>query len=570
MKYLLSLDSPLKHFIKITLEIDNINEPYIDLKLPIWRPGRYEAANYAKNIQSFNASESSGNPLKYKKINSSCWRITTEQTSNIKIEYNYYAHQMDAGNSWYGENQVYINFVNCMLYNEDRLDEACEIEIALPKQYKIACGLKKTTTGLIADNYHILADSPLIASDSIQHLYYKVDQYDFNIWIQGDHQLDSETLIKDFKKFSEYQIKVMGELPTNDYHFLIQITPYKFYHGVEHGNSTVIAIGPGAELTTDALYSELLGVSSHELFHAWNILKIRPKEMLPYDFGKPPIFPTGFVAEGFTTYYGDLFLVQSGVYDKQWYFNELNKLFQRHFLNFGRLNNSVVDSSIDLWVDGYQPSAPHKKSSIYAEGAMIALTLDLMIRQQSGNERSLDDVMRVLWNDYGKTDIGYTKEDILKACEQVFNGDLTTYFEDYVNGTKAKEDLVNELLNYVGCELSISPSEGLLERELGIKVMIDTSDCTVVMIAPGSIGENHFSIRDKILKINGESLTEDSLKNLKEGNLTFEIDRNYKIQDIDIETEGKSFLHKHTIVQKENPSQMQKDSFEKWLNVKFN
>ncbi|HNP19596.1 MAG TPA: M61 family peptidase [Fulvivirga sp.] len=569
MKYLMSLDSPLKHFIKISLEIDNINDPYIDLKLPIWRPGRYEAANYAKNIQSFNALEKNGKPLKYEKINSSCWRITTEHTSSIKIEYNYYAHQMDAGNSWYGENQVYINFVNCMLYNDERLDEPCEITLDFPKQYTIACGLKKTVNGLEADNYHLLADSPLIASGSIQHLTYKVDQYDFNIWIQGDHQLDSETLIKDFKKFSEYQIRVMGELPTKDYHFLIQITPYKFYHGVEHGNSTVIAIGPGAELTTAALYSELLGVSSHELFHAWNILKIRPKEMLPYDFGKPPIFDTGFVAEGFTTYYGDLFLVQSGVYDKPWYFNELNKLFQRHFLNFGRLNNSVVDSSIDLWVDGYQPSAPHKKSSIYAEGAMIAFTLDLMIRQQSRNERSLDDVMRVLWKDYGQQDIGYTKGDILKVCEQVFDGDLKTYFRDYVDGTKAKESLVNELLGYVGCELKISPSESLLERELGIKVVIDASDCTVVMIAPGSIGEDYLSVRDKILKINGESITEESLKNLKVGNLRFEIDRNYKIKHLEIETAGRSYLQKHAIVQMENPSQVQRDSFEKWLNVKF-
>src|SRR5690606_21236898 len=111
-------------------------------------------------------------------------------------------------------------------------------------------------------------------------------------------------------------------------------------------------LGPGEKLHEDELYSQLLGVSSHELFHAWNIIKIRPKELSPYRFDKEVAFPTGYVAEGFTTYYGDLFLVRSNVFDHDTYFKELNLLFKRHYSNFGRLNYSLINSSIDLWVDG--------------------------------------------------------------------------------------------------------------------------------------------------------------------------------------------------------------------------
>jgi predicted metalloprotease with PDZ domain len=569
MKYLLSLDTPLKHFLNITLEIEKVNTPYIDLNLPIWRPGRYEAANYSKNIQKISARDSEGNVLNYEKLNSSCWRIQTDGAAAILIDYNYYAHQMDAGNSWYEEKQVYINFVNCMLYNEERLKEPCEVVLDIAKKYTVACGLEKTNTGLKAQNYYELVDSPMIASDTLQHFTYKVGNTDFHIWIQGNHSLDNETLLNDFWKFSLYQIGVMGELPTKDYHFLFQITPNKFYHGVEHGNSTVICIGPGVDLKTKDLYSEFMGVSSHELFHAWNILKIRPKELMPYNFGQPAVFPTGFVAEGFTTYYGDLFLVQSGVFDKAWYFNELNKLFLRHFLNYGRLNNSVVDSSLDLWVDGYQPSAPHKKCSIYAEGAMVALTLDLMIRHLSNNKRSLDDVMRTLWNDFGKKEMGYSIEDIQQVCEQIYGASLKDYFQDHVYGTKPKEEIVQELLDTVGCILELTDSEQALERELGVKVTYDGTDCIAVLIAPDSLGENIFSVKDKILKINGQDPTEEYTKTLKGGKWDFEIERNYEHKKVEIETTGQSYWKKYSIIQKENPSQKQRDSFEKWLNVSF-
>ncbi len=567
MRYQISLKNPLTHLVSIEYEIESIND-YEEFKLPIWRPGRYEAANYSKNIQTRAFEDEHGLSLLYNKTDHSTWSVASKGEKVI-VKYIYYAHQMDAGNSWYSTDQLYLNFINCLLYSKNHLSVHCEVVLNIPYNYRIACGLQQERNILFASDYYQLVDSPLIASPNLQQIDYVSHNLPFKIWIQGKHSVSSKRLKTDFKKFTDYQIDVMAGFPRGDYHFLNQITSYKHYHGVEHGNSTVICIGPGDKLGNDSLYREFLGVSSHELFHAWNILEIRPRELLPYNFNEPANFNTGYVAEGFTTYYGDLFLAQSHVLDQGWYFEKLNKLFERHFHNHGRLTNSVTNSSVDLWVDGYQSGAPNKKSSIYVEGAMIALTLDLLIRQNTKDEASLDDVMRLLWQKFGKTRIGYKSSDIQEVCEQVFGGNLSNYFVDYVYDVKPKEALLSNLLEHVGCTLKIGDSGNILERELGIKTMVSNDKMVVIQIQPGSIGEKLFSLRDKILKINGQAITNDQLISIKGDHMTFQIDRNFEIIDFRVGFESKSYFKKHTIEKLKNPSDAQRDSFKNWLKSEF-
>src|SRR6476469_7455228 len=192
-----------------------------------------------------------------------------------------------------------------------------------------------------------------------------------------------------------------------------QILPFKHYHGVEHNNSTVIVLGPAAQLMTEALYKELLGVSCHELFHTWNIKQIRPAEMLPYDFTRDNYFRTCYIAEGITTYYGEYLLARAWVRTAEQYFQELNIVLRKHFDDYGRFNLSLADASVDLWLDGYKPGVPDRKVSVYHKGALVALLLDLTLRRLSHHERSLDDVMRRLWLEFGQPGIGYTEDDYI-------------------------------------------------------------------------------------------------------------------------------------------------------------
>ncbi len=185
----------------------------------------------------------------------------------------------------------------------------------------------------------------------------------FHTWIQGEGDFDWVRFESDRGKFAFASIQqdVMGPFPFDEYHFLLQFLPYKHYHGVEHFNSTVITLGPREEIDNGTLYEQFLGVCSHELFHAWNVCRMRPAKLLPYDFSRENFFETGFIAEGFTTYYGDLFLVRSGVITKDDYLRRLNKYIKRHFDNGGRFHRSWLNHpSIFGWTATRKEHRPER------------------------------------------------------------------------------------------------------------------------------------------------------------------------------------------------------------------
>jgi predicted metalloprotease with PDZ domain len=462
IKYKVSSENPQSHFINIEMTIDNIDAEIIELQLPAWRPGRYELQNFAKNIQRFEVVSAQGD-VSFHKTLKDRWKLQVVDLQKVVVDFTYFANLQNAGSSYVDESVMYVNFVNCLPYVEGRMDEACELEVVLPNDYKIACGMAHENFVFSPKDYHQLVDSPMLASPYLQCETYQVDDVEFYVWFLGNYIPNWEKLLTDFQKFSEKQIKVMGDFPEKDYHFINWILPTSFYHGVEHRNSTMIVLGPDSE--GDGLYIDLLGVSSHELYHAWNICKIRPVEMMPYDFTKENYFPTGFVAEGVTTYYGDLFLVQSGVFTQEQYLKELETVLKRHFEQDGKAFQSLVESSFDLWLDGYVQAIPHRRVSIYQKGAVVALILDLMIRLRFGHRKSLETVMQILWERFGKTAVGYSLEDYQRVCEEVYGRSLSSYFTDCIHGNIPLENMVNELLDAFGLQIQWN-EEGKLHLEI--------------------------------------------------------------------------------------------------------
>lgn len=452
MHYHISASGVNKNYLQIIYTIRNITEETIEVQCPAWRPGRYEIQNFAKNIKDFKVTTLAGKPLQHRKITKDRWLIDTENNSGIQIAYSYYADLKNAGSSYVDEQLMYLNFVNCCLYTEGRLHEECIIDLELPENFTIACGMPQTGNNrLSATDYYQLADSPLMASPRLQHREYHIGETLFHIWIEGNMVPDWERIIQDFSLFSATQVKTMGEFPEKDYHFLCMVLPTPYYHGVEHRNSTMLVLGPDTQ--DEEIYHDLLGVSSHELFHAWNIIRIRPVEMLPYDFTKENYFPTCFVAEGCTTYYGDLFLRRSGVMDDAGYFKELEVYMIRHFGSSAYASLSLTESSFDLWLDGYEKGAPQRKVSVYQKGALAALILDLFIRRKYDHTRSLDDVMRLLWQRFGQPFIGYSLDDYKHIAEEVAGEKLDWYWDECIEGNAPLDNRLNEALVFVGLSM---------------------------------------------------------------------------------------------------------------------
>ncbi len=570
MDYSISCRQPLNHYLEIKLELSNSKAKSIDLILPSWRPGRYQLANYGKNIRNFQATGLRNKILSWEKLDSQRWRVTCQGHSKIRVSYEYYANQLDAGSSLVDDQQWYLNPINMLMYTEDKLNESCKLTLNVPKKYTIASGLTLNRyRKLEAKDYYQMVDAPIIASPHLKHWKFETSGIVFHLWFMGKHKLNKSQTIGHFKAFAEEQIATMGSFPESGYHFLFQLPAKSIYHGVEHANSTVIALGPGLKIHLDR-YEDLLGVSSHELFHAWNILKIRPKSLLPYNFSKPNYFTEGYVAEGITTYYGDLFLVRSGVFDQSQYFKELNRLFKRHFENFGRHHTDLAQSSWDLWLDGYGGGAPDRKVSIYTKGALVALLLDLKLREETDNQSSLDDLMRYLWEHFGKSSKGYQTTDLIRFCNKVTNENFEEFFQRFVYSTEPLEGPIKEALQKVGCKLRRLPSQQLLKKWFGIRTSHATGEVTVVQIDPKAPAQKQLSIQDQIVRINGKKPPKNLNKCVgKSRTLKLEVRRNGRKITLKIPRGKRQYFHQYRIEKNAKATPAMQTNFEQWLKVKF-
>ncbi len=508
IQYSVSIPQPHRHFVHFEGTFETNGAAALTLQQAAWRPGRYELGNFAKNIQNWRCIDENGKPLPFRKTTKDTWVVQTQGADRIIVRYAYYAHELNAGSTYLDEDQLQINPVNCFLYRPDQPDLGYTIRFDLPSDYDMACGLEQPEKHtLVARSFDELADAPLIASSDIHHLAYEVNAVTYQVWIQGRVKLDEQRLLSSFKTFTEEQLRIFGDLPCDDYHFLFQFTPYFVRHGVEHTNSTLIVMGPAADFQQEHLFKDLLGISCHELFHTWNIKNIRPAEMMPYDYSRENYSALGYVAEGVTTYYGDMLLHRCGLFSDPDWCEVLADWLQKHFDNNGRHYLSVAGSSIDTWLDGYSAGIPWRKVSIYNEGALVALITDAMIRFHTKHVKSLDDVMRLLYERFGKQQRGYTDNDYMALVNEVAGIDLSGMFNDIVFDTKDYEPFITAAFKVFGYDMQRQPASKWSEATYGLSVDEAVGKATVTAVVEHSPADTAgLWTGDEILTINGVAL----------------------------------------------------------------
>lgn len=577
IKYKVSYTKPHQHFVDIEF-VTKVDKDETFVQLPAWRPGRYELGNFAKNVQKWTPYDNTGNELKFQKITKDCWKVQTKGVSELHVKYNYYAIDLNAGSTFLDGTQLYMNPVNCCVYIPEKIDEACEMTLLLPTDYKLACGASHKNNVISCKNFHELADSPFIASASLQHNKFVCAGKEFNLWFQGECKPDWSKLNNDFIKFCNHQLEMLKQAPFEAYHFLFQILPTRMYHGVEHTTSTVCALGPGYNMMKGDLYEDLLGVSCHELFHAWNIKTIRPIEMQPYDYTKENYSKLGYVCEGVTTYYGDYLLFRSGVFNEDQYLKTFDERLQKHFDNFGRFNLSVADSSFDTWLDGYAPGIPNRKTNIYDEGNLLAFVTDMFIRKNSQNKNSLDDVMRHLNQEFALKGKGYSDMDYKNAVEKFASSSYDDIFNNYINGTKDYESLLKDAMSYIGYELIKESAPKFNEHALGLKVNGVDGICKVTAVYLNSVADiAGIGINDDILSINKMQVKPDaSGTNFTEWcsyfgavPLQIEFSSGGMVKSVELIPQPNSFYKTIKMRKQKNAGDEQKINYECWSSLKF-
>ena len=498
IQYRISCPNPASQFLQIELRFSCLANEKVQLQLPAWRAGRYQIANYAQNLRGFTASNSKGEQIPFTKTTKDRWEFLAPDDTLIHINYEYWAGKMDAGSGWVDDQQVYVNLVNCCFELLGRSTEPIAVQLDLEDYPHRAVTLTQTEVSTwMAENYQILADATVLAAKKLHRETYTVRSTQFHAWFHGDIHFDSTTFIHQLQAFTRRMMEDFGSFPEPEYQFIFQLLPYPHYHGVEHRRGTVITFGPATSLQEAEALEELLGISCHELYHAWNVCRIRPKELLPYDFSKETYTQAGLVLEGVTTYFGDLYLLKSGGYDLPTYLRHLGKIVQREAAHYGWKNASIEESSIDLWLDGYVLGVPDRKVNIYSHGALICLCLDVQLLKEG---RSLSQVMSGMWENFGLPFKGYELQDFEKeiANRSAESEKIRQFFDAFVRGREDLFPVLENCLQELGIYIRRDETENSVFDQIGIQA---NAQQVIQKIHPESIAYKYLMTNDLLLTV---------------------------------------------------------------------
>ncbi|NND94777.1 MAG: M61 family metallopeptidase [Flavobacteriales bacterium] len=468
IQYSFGFELAHQQLLTILIRFDNEKKGTVDLVLPAWRPGRYELANYAANIKAFSAKDSNGKGLSWVKYEKNKWRIEGCPVGEVRISYQYFADTINAGSTYIDEDQMYVNPVNCCMHVQGEMAAKVSAELIVPKGFKTSGMLPVRKQSMKAQDLDEWYDSPFQSSAAqIQHRF-KRHGINFEIATIGDVDYDRQRIETDFCKFIDVQLKAFKQFPVKRYTFLIQATPHRYYHGVEHEHGTTITLGPSRSLFTGSIYEDLLAVSSHELYHTWNVKYMRPEAMWPYDFTKENYHRIGYIIEGVTTYQGDLKLWQGGAMSDDLFLTEIKTHLDRHVGNMGRFNLSVRESSFDTWVDGYGASIPDRKVSIYTEGALVTMLFDIAIMQETKGKKSIDHVMRALYKQCREKGRSYAESDYLEIIRSLIGKKADRIYNKFIDRPIGYEEELYKSLASMGIKVH-EESMGVLSSNYGIR-----------------------------------------------------------------------------------------------------
>jgi predicted metalloprotease with PDZ domain len=422
----------------------------LDLVMPAWIPGSYLIREFARNVQDFVAHDGSGLRLRCAKIDKATWRVEGHGPGPVVVRYRVYANELSVRTSHLDASHGFVNGASVFMFARGMEDEPVRLAIEAPSGWRVSTSLHETESGeFLAENYDELVDCPLElgthrtiawSQEGVPHRY--------AVW--GPGRIDEKRLIADTRRIIEVCSGMFEGIPYERYLFILHVVP-EGRGGLEHKNSCALQVPPS---WLDGDYEHLLALVAHEFFHVWLGKRIRPEPLGPFDYTAENHTRHLWVVEGFTTYYTDLILLRAGLISPARYLERLGDSIARLRSLPGRHRQSLEESSFDAWIRFYRPDAntPNAQISYYHKGSLVALALDLEIRRESRGERSLDDVMRILWERYGAVDTGFPEEGgIQEAVEEVYGDRVDRLFDAYVSGTEEID--FDRHLEAVGLEL---------------------------------------------------------------------------------------------------------------------
>jgi predicted metalloprotease with PDZ domain len=444
VRYELRLGQPNTHLIEITIRAGALDGRAAEFAMPAWAPGSYTISDYAKMVQEFSAARADDLPLAWRKTDKQTWRVELAGAREAVVRYRLYGNTLS--NNWVQYNDLHLFLAGpaAWMYLVGGQQRPVRLVVPeVPAGWRIATGMSRAGENTFtAPDYDTFIDCPIeIADFQTQTFVHAGTTYHVVVHdIIGGKDFTGFT--RDIEKLVETIVGMFGpRAPFDDYWFIFHIWPGTG-GGLEHLNSTRINFAqdwdsrsPSGRFGT--AYELKLFVTAHEFYHAWNVKRLRPLELGPFDYTRESHTTGLWLAEGVTSYYGELAMVRAGLISPEQYLASMSALFTEYEALPGRRERTLEQTSWDTWFRAIPPgdtNLPNTNYSYYDGGQVMGHLLDFAIREATANRRSLDDLMRMLYERHALPRPGFSAEDVVRAAGEVAGRDMSDFFRRYVAG----------------------------------------------------------------------------------------------------------------------------------------
>lgn len=434
----LDIAKPEQKYLNVVYKISGLSGNSLTLTFPTWSPGSYLIRDFASQLESFSA-HSAGKAIAWEKTSKCHWLLHLKNQKAVTVSYRVYANELNVRGCYADSELVLINSPAAFVFPDDNSNLPLTLNIITAKSWDLDLAKKPKSGKYFFKSFDELFDTPIFSASKLDRLNFSAGKTKYTVSIWGNYNVDQKKLTQDIKKIVSAETRVFAENPCPEYHFQVLFIPDK-YGGLEHSHSST-NIFDGAKLHNPGEYKKFLSLLAHEHFHLWNVKRVRPMALGPFDYTCENYTRDLWIAEGITSYYDDHTLFRTGFFAQNEYLKLLSDNITKLETQKAYRVNSLSEASFDAWIRFYKPTenSMNTTANYYLKGGLVMMLLDLYLIKYSRAKHCLDDVMSALYKFYQeRPEIGITREEFFdQILKLVPDFPVTEFVAHFIDGTKA-------------------------------------------------------------------------------------------------------------------------------------